>query len=124
MEADIQTGMIMEQPQVENAGLEIEECDEDEYEPSHLMAVCDEDDAREWMAEGDVKGGPLDAGKVREARATEMKFLKDRQVYGYARVWDAWEKTGKAPIGLKWIDSNKGTESNPKYRSRLVCTEV
>ena len=32
--------------------------------------------------------------------------------------------TGKAPIGCKWVDVNKGDEQNPEYRSRLVATEV
>ena len=28
------------------------------------------------------------------------------------------------PVGLKWIDTNKGSAEAPRYRSRLVCTEV
>ena len=32
--------------------------------------------------------------------------------------------TGKPPIGTKWVDTNKGDDHAPKYRSRLVATEV
>ena len=32
--------------------------------------------------------------------------------------------TGRAPIGVKWVDINKGDEQNPEYRSRFVATEV
>ena len=39
-------------------------------------------------------------------------------------VSECWEKTGKAPIGIKWVDVNKGDEGNPEYRSRLVAKEI
>ena len=32
--------------------------------------------------------------------------------------------TGKAPIGTRWIDINKGDEKAPEYRSRLVAQEI
>ncbi len=34
-----------------------------------------------------------------------------------------WDRTGKAPIKVKWIDANKGNVNNPEYRSRLVAME-
>ena len=33
-------------------------------------------------------------------------------------------RTGRNPVGLKWIDTNKGSAKAPRFRSRLVCTEV
>ena len=36
----------------------------------------------------------------------------------------AKETTGKAPITVKWIDVNKGDDTSPSYRSRLVAREV
>ncbi len=32
--------------------------------------------------------------------------------------------TGNNPIGVKWVDINKGNESSPEYRSRLVAQEI
>ena len=32
--------------------------------------------------------------------------------------------SGKQPIGVRWIDINKGDEVNPEYRSRLVAQEI
>ena len=32
--------------------------------------------------------------------------------------------TGKAPIGCRWIDINKGDDEKPEYRSRLVAKEI
>ena len=32
--------------------------------------------------------------------------------------------TGKRPIGVRWVDVNKGDAVNPEYRSRLVAKEI
>ena len=37
---------------------------------------------------------------------------------------ECYEKTGKEPIGVKWIGVNKGDKNNPEYRSRLVAHTV
>ena len=37
---------------------------------------------------------------------------------------ECWEVTGKGPIGVRWIDINKGDEVKPKFRSRLVAQEI
>ena len=37
---------------------------------------------------------------------------------------DAVRCTGRKPLRLKWIDTNKGDEVRANIRSRLVCTEV
>ena len=39
--------------------------------------------ANEGVAEDDVSGAFLDANRVIEARALEMKFFKDMRVYDY-----------------------------------------
>ena len=46
------------------------------------------------------------------------------------QVWDkrprseALARTGKAPIAVRWIDTNKGDDDCPNYRSRLVAREI
>ena len=45
-------------------------------------------------------------------------------VYEYSTEAQARARTGRNPVGLKWIDTNKGSAEAPRYRSRLVCTEV
>ena len=72
------------------------------------------------VAWDDVKEVPLDLGKVKAARAIEMKFVRDRKIYKYATKDESWRVMLKAPIRLKWIDTYKGL----LYRSRLVATEV
>ena len=37
---------------------------------------------------------------------------------------EAFQRQGKRPITVKWIDVNKGDDLNPNYRSRLVAREA
>ena len=32
--------------------------------------------------------------------------------------------SGKSPISVRWVDTNKGDELNPNYRSRLVARQM
>eukprot|EP00973_Karenia_brevis_P031098 4289826-Karenia_brevis.AAC.1 len=52
-----------------------------------------------------------------------MKYVKERQIYTYSTVDQCRQETWKGPIGHKWIDTNKGDNEHPAYRSRLVATE-
>ena len=58
------------------------------------------------------------------ARAEEIKFMKDWGVWERALVTDCWRETGKAPIGSKWVDVNKGDATKPQIRSRFVVKEI
>ena len=78
----------------------------------------------EWKATDDVHGGELPPQLVLEARHRELQYLRDRKVYTYASFREAIQRTGKPPLRLKWIDTNKGDSQAPRCRSRLVCTEV
>ena len=71
----------------------------------------------------DVKGGELMADKVWSARMEEMKYFRSRKVYDKVGLEECWQRTGKGPIGTKWVETNKGTISEPNYRSRLVGKE-
>ena len=86
-------------------GLDIFRCDEDEpiHDIAEVNAITDHDDAEEWEASDDVKGGVLDARQVKEARAKELDYLRDHGVYEYAYKVDAKKVTGRPPIRLMWI---------------------
>ena len=77
----------------------------------------------EWDAEGDVKGRPLDPHELKAARQKDIQYLWDRKLYEYATEVEAPARTGRNTVGLKWIDTNKGSAEAPRYRTRLVCTE-
>ena len=44
-------------------------------------------------------------------------------VYEKVPIEECWKATGKGPIGVRWVDINKGDSTNPNYRSRLVTQE-
>ena len=77
-----------------------------------------------WTASDDVKGGSLPAHLVHAARVRELEYLRLRQVYEYSTTREALRLTGKQPLGLRWIDTNKGGRTNMNIRARLVATEV
>ena len=72
----------------------------------------------------DLSGKPLNPELVRKARAEEMSEYARHGVYRIVPIAESWEKTGKAPIGSRWVDINKGDDANPEYRSRLVAQEL
>jgi hypothetical protein len=37
---------------------------------------------------------------------------------------EAPQKQGKPPISVKWVDVNKGDDTNPEYESQLVASEI
>jgi len=37
---------------------------------------------------------------------------------------EAFTKTGRPPISVRWVDVNKGDDQCPKYRSRLVARQL
>ena len=52
------------------------------------------------------------------------KYLWDMEVYEYSSEAEARARTGRKPVGFKWLDANKGSAEAPRYPSRLVRTEV
>ena len=51
----------------------------------------------------DRTGKLLDSEKVRAARAEELREL-DRRVWVEADVEECWNKKGRGPIGVRWVD--------------------
>jgi len=91
------------------------------------VGLVDEDSAnqQETIASywDEVSGKELDPVRVQSARAEEMVEFKKHKVYVKVPLAQCWAQTGKKPIGVRWIDINKGDVKNPKYRSRLVAME-
>ena len=71
----------------------------------------------------DVKGGPLERERVIEARKLEMAYFRKMCVYTKVPLGEA-KALGAKVISTKWVDTNKGSEGEPNYRSRLVGREL
>ena len=72
----------------------------------------------------DVNGGLLRTDLVRAARADEVTDVKRLGVYVKRPIAECRAKTGKNPVGIRWVDTNKGDDALPDYRSRLVGCEL
>ncbi len=75
------------------------------------------------IAFDDQSGEPLDPKAVKVARKEEIAYFKEMKVYEKVSLDECLKITGKGPIGVKWVDINKGDTQNPNYRSRLVAME-
>ena len=53
-----------------------------------------------------------------------MREFSKHGVYTKVSEAECWRVTGKAPIGVCWVDVNKGDDAHPEYRSRLVAKEI
>ncbi len=75
---------------------------------------CDE------TAWDDVSGGELDPKQVKVARKEEIGYMeKERKTWSLKPIDECWEKTGKAPVSVRWVDIWKAVE----VRSRLVARD-
>ena len=81
-----------------------------------------EDNCQQLYAEYDVSGSQLDPKLVVKARRTELDFFRTMRVYEKVPRWMA-QRQNKKVIQTRWIDVNKGDDSNPDYRSRLLAKE-
>ena len=70
----------------------------------------------------DVNNKKLDPKRVKEARAEEMRYINDKQVWMKMSKAQAI-KEGYKIVATRWIDTDKGDDTNPNYRSRLVGKE-
>jgi hypothetical protein len=76
----------------------------------------------EW-AWDDVKGKQLDESKVKEARLEEVTYMIRKGVWKEVEVDECWRTTGKDPVTIKWVDTDKGEGGEVKIRSRLVARD-
>ncbi len=61
---------------------------------------------------------------VGAARKVETKTFEKHRAYEKAPIEECWEDAGKAPVGVKWVEVNKGDKENIEYRCRLVAKEI
>ena len=72
----------------------------------------------------ELTGEPLAASLVQGAREEECAFMEHWGVWEEVPVSECGRRTGRRPIGTRWVDVNKGDVHNPEVRCRLVAQEV
>ena len=91
-----------------------------------IMHVNQEEELEEedeWAVD-DLSGEAIDVKLAKAARAEEIAFMKSIGVYEEVDEKECWKMVQRGPISVRWVDVNKGDDSCPNYRSRLVAREV
>ena len=109
--------------------------DDDAPEPlplgAQLLATSDFDDGEKKNDDDDGKryydeytGLELRADGVRASRQEELDFFEKLDVWDIRSRKEALQRSGRSPLGTRWIDTNKGDQRREEYRSRLVVQET
>ena len=72
----------------------------------------------------DLAGQPLPLDLVKIARQQELDYFHSKLVWEKRPIAEARRVTGKPPISLRWVDVNKGDNTCPNVRSRLVARQI
>ena len=72
----------------------------------------------------DLTGQVLKDALVLQARAVELEYFNSKGVWKKVFRNLARTASGKSPISVRWVDTNKGDELNPNYRLRLVARQM
>ena len=104
-------------------GLEVLSLEEIQEAADRYGVAPDKDLHEEDWAVDDQSGEELDVQQVRGARKEEIMYFRKMKVYDKVPKSKCWEETNRAPIGVRWVDINKGDSMSPNYRSRLVAME-
>ena len=106
---------------------------EEEWEPSKepgwLVLECEEQKSVYYLdSEGrcwdETSHKLLDSSEVIAARLDEIQQIRNHKVYEKVPLGECHQRSGKASIKVKWLDTNKGDEINKEYRSRLVAKQI
>ena len=91
-----------------------------------LDEICAvEHEANDWRKYwDDLSGKELNWELTEAARKEEIECIHQMGVYVKVPISQCIERTGKRPIGTRWVDVNKGDSAKPKVRSRLVAQEL
>ena len=72
----------------------------------------------------DLTGKPLEAVRVTSAKHEALTEMYRRQVCLEKSVDECFHDTGRPPIPVRWVVTNKGDELHPNVRCRLVAKHL
>ena len=74
-------------------------------------------------SEDDITGQLLRDDLVNAARITELEYFNSKGVWRKKTRQEAYLRTGRAPVSVRWVHVNEGDDMNPQYRSRLAARQ-
>ena len=106
-----------------------------QVEVEESKVLDEEEEKKKWMNTGDqhhadlvfwddITGENLNPEEVRIAREEELNFMEDWEVWELVPISTCWSRTGKKPLGGRWVDHNKGDKKNPVVRCRWVAKDI
>ena len=93
--------------------------EDDGYQPNKKQSPWDTED-EEVSRCGEI----LEQELVQMAKEEELDNVEKFGVYKDATIEECFVETGRAPVGTKWVDVDKGTAENPNIPCRLVARDV
>ena len=81
-------------------------------------------DIAEYSLTDYLSGEALDGQLVTLAKREEVTEIYRRTVWTEAPVADCIRDTGKPPIPVRWVSTNKGDKLHPNVRCRLVAKHL
>ena len=66
----------------------------------------------------------MDPVGVKRARSEKLAWVHKSDLYDVVPRSECFEETGRKPVDLKRVDTNKGDQNAPLYRSRLVLRDL
>ena len=82
------------------------------FEKDEVVKLEEDDSVGEpflgdWEAWDDVHCGALPIEEVRRARKEEVTYMQRRDIRELKPTQECYEKTGKAQVSVRWVDTNK-----------------
>ena len=78
----------------------------------------------EYNLMDDLSGDSLPASLVTLAKREEITEMYRRQVWIEKPIEECMKDTGKPPIPVRWVVTNKGDTLHPNVRCRLVAKHL
>ncbi len=85
------------------------------------VLVSDENGGATGQYKDDLSGQLLVDSLVHEAMNKELDYFDDKAVWELRPREECQQRTGRKPITVRWVLTNKGDDGAPNYRARLVA---
>ena len=53
-----------------------------------------------------------------------MQYVRDKGLWIKRSIKECWDKTGRPPVTVRWVETNKEDDVCPNIRSRLVAPQI
>ena len=83
----------------------------------------EEEDFNDCIGWDDVNDVQIPLEMIKAARREEVQFMKSRNLWSVVPKKECLVKTGKPPVSVRWVDTNKGRDGELEIRSRLVARD-